>query len=302
MKECAPNITFLCLSNARCGSTHLITALNRITGLSCDYELKWRIAYQPGQVHLPVGPGDDIGSTIREKINADLAVGSKLVFDPYAQTIIDTDNCKYLIESLKNTVFLIHLTRNYFDSFVSMFYRGAHHQVGNLTEATSSMLASDALEKQQAKPELRLRIDPAAIPITILNMFHNDMLAMELCERAQHSMQVKYDELDHRLGDIATFLGADISEVDLAAITGNPTIQKLPALDLSGLGNVDALRSFTGRLGQALDHYLTQGLPPMGRPLVFHASGDGHAPRIEITDPYLRNLLGAGAAVFGNRR
>ncbi|MEC8388228.1 MAG: hypothetical protein VX098_08915, partial [Pseudomonadota bacterium] len=111
--------TFLTLSNARCGSSHLITALDRIPGLRADFEVKWAMFYRPGPVHLPAGPGDNIAALVRQKVapkahNNGQVLGSKLVFDPYPRSFIDVDSANSLAEAIDPSVALIHLTRDYF--------------------------------------------------------------------------------------------------------------------------------------------------------------------------------------------
>lgn len=281
---------FIIISNGRCGSSHLVTSLSRFDDVSCDYEIKWEIFYKKRNVHLVMFQGDRVIDIIDSNINKNKIMGSKFIFDSYPQSIIGVEKERHLVNSFDENISIIHLTRSYFDILISTFYRGSVHLLSDRGNDSGQVVVQDAVKSELDLPECKWSIPTNMIPLVVMNMFHSDMLALEIATRAKKSMVMPYAEINTRMKDVAEFIGSQTSDAKIKEITDQPVIRKLPPIDLSQIDKVDDLQSWISRFDTAREHYLLNGIPETGQPLVFHIV-EKDKKSIEVTDSYLRTLF-----------
>ena len=110
------------VSGNRCGSTLLECMLGELADVSVDFEFQWTDKV-PTPAHVSLMQQNDIKSFLRESLPKNRILGSKLVVPPVHS--ISNKNISDLSKIFKN-IFIIHIGRNYFDSFLSK-YRGSGH-------------------------------------------------------------------------------------------------------------------------------------------------------------------------------
>lgn len=281
---------FVSVSNGRTGSTYLSTSLNRITDIASDYELKWRPNYAPSPGHIFMDAGDRIADTLAVHLSGKPIIGSKFVFDPYTDAFINEGMVENLLNAFDDSIKIIHITRSYIDIFMSFYARGAVAVRNDETLKENSVLTKIAQPQGTELAQKKVTLSRAECLISMLNMYHNDLLCLEICRRSKAYMTVPYSAIGAKLHAICAFLGSQADEASVAKIVDRPSLKKLDPLDTGIWPDYDYMNEIAARFDSLLADEI-ENLPSGKRELKFPIV-DGRMT-IQCDDPRLTGVISA---------
>ncbi|GIX46861.1 MAG: hypothetical protein KatS3mg131_1072 [Candidatus Tectimicrobiota bacterium] len=293
---------FLCVSNVRTGSTWVETSLAALPDVHADYEIKWRPAYPPRPLHLVI---PDATWRCREQLRQLSAtapvVGSKLVLDPYA--MLSRSEIEALLATIEPDIRIVFLTRDYFSIIKSLLVRGGINRLAQPTDPRLTGVLADTL--RTTPPEAESTYQPLAvnqesfnaIVNTVLILFVNDLVCLEIYKRAYQAMHVDYENIQERFKEIARFVGTKCSDDIIEEVIINPTTKKLQNIDNRFVDNWHVLQLFCAYMDCLRDLSIRKRLSLFD---FYRDDGQGHvtvtAPGIEETYRICQTLLARLAA------
>jgi|GEM_PF-5501258 len=239
---------FLFVSNPRCGSTWLAATFGKLEDVAVDYEFCWKQDFELQDIHMPMDrDGFSTSQTLEAIAPSSLVVGSKLVLD--AHRLIDYQSLDSLFRAIEKEVRIIHLQRNYFDSLLSLEARGAVQHIDisgkNKASITNRMKPIEDLgAKDSSKP-------PSELVRKLLIFFCNDLVANELCKRADKATHLDYETAAKDAPRIAQFMGLNAGRDEVEAIFSNPDVKKLPQLSPNRLASHEKISAVASVLERA---------------------------------------------------
>jgi hypothetical protein len=219
---------FLVVSNSRCGSTWLGTALGNIDGVEVDFETKIDVdnPYSWHSVHFPISSHSIDGDLANLKVSVLKAAsatsagsestvwGSKLVLDPYRPTpFCHSSALEERMILLDNVIShgvamgfrFVHLTRDICDQEMS---RGGHTPSRRTLESDTSNELIRAIGTRSY-----VEYDQKFVPHRCgsearTRMAYDLVIARALVRHRAETIEVAYEDLAARFGEVASFVGA----------------------------------------------------------------------------------------------
>ncbi|MGD0720743.1 MAG: hypothetical protein ABR970_06800 [Roseiarcus sp.] len=284
---------FLIISNYRCGSTWLETALGSLPDVATDYEFKWEISYRPLKMHRSISDRSPMVSEILDSIDRDMpVVGSKLVFDPIAYS---QDQIERMHARIGAEVQIIHLVRRYRDIVISR-QRGMLHRLRQERAALVGRHLRAELERisrgQTRRPRDPVRVKVADVHAEVRNLFLNDLHVERTLSNRNH-LRIEYETIGDDFEDAASFIGSRATPEELQrALRDSPTekLPKAPAESIiENLADLETVFEYfeamanhrrivrriatRTRSGEPGDFWLPPGGPPPRAAAVAHATG-----------------------------
>jgi LPS sulfotransferase NodH len=237
---------FLLMSNMRSGSTWLITTLGTLPDTVTEYEVKWKVDYQPQPIHCVLDENSPTVSEIFDGFDQQAPIiGSKFVFD-----LVDLSRAEFmkLRDKLRGDLRIIHLVRRYRDVFLSR-HRGFFHQLNE----TASWRISDHLRGaiEAARPrKLEEPNEPGLVSRAqcyeeLKIYLQNDVWASLVREIGVPYLLVSYERLHERLADIVKFIGSEATPELISQLVKTSVTVKLPQVPaeqtVGNIAELDAL-------------------------------------------------------------
>ena len=239
---------FAIVSNVRCGSTWLATALaNTHSGLTVDWEVKLE-GYSRSSVHFPVGTSDlperldALARSIADTSLRDFPIiGTKITLDVSVEpfhTLNVPGRWRLLQEfrSEASSMRFVHLTRGLCDQSQSP---GGHSTRSLDSEEASSLVVGSRLLKNviHESGDAEATLSPIAHqcdPQKVFHKFMNDLCVASALSEGQRYLRVQYESLRDDFPSILTFLGVpanrSLDEVSLTA--KNPRLSPATSCEL----------------------------------------------------------------------
>jgi len=220
---------FLVVSNMRSGSTWLATTLGALPDVVTDYEIKWKINYEPHKIHYVLSEDSPTVSNLLDSLDANMPlVGSKFVFDPVELSKSDYVNLR---NKFSRDLRIIHIVRRYRDIFLSS-RRGFYHQLNEASprRVSEHLMASFAGSSpgQVIKPAEPAHISPVACYEELKIYLDGDVWGARLREEGFSYLLVSYEHLGEHIPEIAKFIGSSATPETVADLVERPVTLKLP--------------------------------------------------------------------------
>jgi hypothetical protein len=229
---------FLILSGNRCGSTWLTFMLNALPDVRAEFEFQWADAV-PSELHVAMKrPGFDLQSALTAVSESGSIRGSKMVFAGSRR--LSTADYTAIRAAIPDGIKVVHLSRNYFDSFLSKF-RNAGHMRNREGVDPPQRCAAWLVQQPTAwyrKPQhlddgAREAIDPDVLIADLTSRLANEEFCCSLAARAPDYMIVDYVNLASRFEGIARHVGSQASQDEVQEIVLRQPTSKLPPMDYS---------------------------------------------------------------------
>ena len=205
--------------------------LGALPDVFTDYEFKWKIGYEQSPVHIVLDEESPTVSEFLKKFDSNRpVVGSKFVFD---QGHLSNHQLRILHAKIGGEVKIIHVIRPFRDIFLSR-RRGFFHQINvNRASAVSANLR-EAIEAIGPSDSLRhpaVRVSSAECVDEVTDLLRNDVWVSQLRPPGGQYLRVHYRDVIAQFGHITAFAGSTANARDIAAVTEQPPIVKLPPVD-----------------------------------------------------------------------
>lgn len=235
---------FLIVSNGRTGSTWLETMLGELPDVEVDYEFKWAPRYPSSPSHMVIPSKDFSCSQALEGISSTAPiVGSKLVLDPSMWLDRNDDEYRELKATIDKDIRIIHLKRNYADTFFSHCRGYANMLRVRDRSANSKILASIEnslsedtkynLVRKMIRDKKKQAVPPIACVVHMKALLENDKWIAILREQRVHFIDIDYSEIPSRFAEIVKFIGSGASKGKINDVLRNSPTKKLPSVRAS---------------------------------------------------------------------
>ena len=238
---------FLIISNARAGSTFLMTSLGALPGIFADYQLSWRTRLSPNPVEIVIpGPGYDCKKFLEGLGPQSQVVGSKLTLSPIE--LLKAEDAKGLSACIDPQIRILHLTRNYWDILLSVNARGYRHAIDpdeRRIDHESEIFKAIVDSNPGLSTSTPLRPVGASLDVLRTNLicyFVNDLVATEIARKAERSLHVSYSHIQEDFPEIVECIGAPRDEETWREIVDRPVTKKLDGIPDSAIPYADQLK------------------------------------------------------------
>lgn len=199
------------ISNSRCGSTYLLTALNKYQDVAADYELKLPPTnYELLDIHVPLSADKCLGLQELFESKDEKCYISKLVLDPISY---DHQAINILSKSLRNINKFIYIRRPLVEQVLSSLKSG-YTNVLNKNEDLSfnnKMLFQLGIQslKNPTIKEIELSSDMLEYTLnsTLIRLRNEELIIRFLAEEKKQVLQLKYTNSDFNNESLEKFLG-----------------------------------------------------------------------------------------------
>jgi len=259
-------MAFLIISNARAGSTYLMTSLGALPGVFTDYQLSWRTRLSPSPVEIVIpGPGYDCRELL-EGLNAgSRVVGSKLTLTSGA--LLTAEDVNGLSTCIDPHIRILNLTRHYWEILKSATARGFYHSIepgDNRIDWGSEIFKAivDSNPKLSTSPPLRhVEASLGALRTSLICYFVNDLVAIEIARKAERSLHVSYSRIQEDFPEIVDCIGASRDEKTWREIMDHPITKKLDNIPDSTVPYADQLKPLADHFYRKTLELIEQDLP-----------------------------------------
>jgi hypothetical protein len=226
------NNAFLIISNARAGSTYLMTSLGALPGVFTDYQLSWRTRLSPSPVEIVIpGPGYNCREFLEGLSAGSPVVGSKLTLTSVeCPTVEDVNGLSACIDP---HIRILHLTRQYWEILKSANARGFQNLIEpgeNRIDSESEVFKAIVESNPGFSTSLPLRRVEASLDVLrtmLVCYFVNDLVAIEIARKAERSLHVFYSRIQEDFPAIVDCVGASCGEETWREIMDRPITKKL---------------------------------------------------------------------------
>lgn len=289
---------YLCMSNVRTGSTHLVTSLSALPGVYSDYEIKWR-RLNPAAGHLLLDEDAPNFETTMSVLGEQTDIfGTKFIID-FASEVREGDYC-LLGAALQDFVatggVVSHLLRGYFHICISSLMRGNWNSISRsvpgMAKSFSQALPAIETELRNQNPDIEKgsldRLKPSAMLKLLSSLLFNDCFYAAITPPQCEPLYMHYETLNRDIMRLARRLGiAEGGRKVLADLFQDPIVRKLSKLDPSGAPGLREFRALCDHADGLRDKVLS-GEYPVEDLIAPLARKPREAPR--VNDPIYRAL------------
>ena len=261
------NKAFLIISNARAGSTYLMTSLGALPGAFTDYQLSWGIRLLLRPVEIVISrPGYDCRKFLEGLDPQSSMVGSKLTLTSFNK-LLTAEDVNGLSARIDPHIRILHLTRNYWDILLSANAREFHHAIDpdeNRIDREPKIFKAivDSNPGLSTSPPIRpVEASLDVLRTMLICYFVNDLVAIEITRKAERSLHVSYSRIQEDFPEIVECIGAPCDEETCRKIMDRPVTKKLDNIPDSALPYADQLKPVANHFYRKILELIEQDLP-----------------------------------------